>query len=119
MNHFTSPSYDPWHCPLCSDEVQAAPCQFHVVRLAENPCWSGMKKLRRSLTVTTLKTMVSNVVNPLECAMPTIKASEFKAKCLALMDEVASKGEICEYGGVVPELASRDHIRRVVPLLPH
>ena len=24
-----------------------------------------------------------------------------------------------EYGGVVPELASRDHIRRVVPLLRH
>ena len=26
--------------------------------------------------------------------MPTIQASEFKAKCLALMDEVASQGEI-------------------------
>ncbi len=93
MNHFTLPSYDPWHCPLCSDEVQAAPCQFHVVRLAANSCWSGMKRLRRPLTVTTLKTMVSNVVNSLGCAMPTIQASEFKARCLALMDEVASKGE--------------------------
>lgn len=44
--------------------------------------------------MTTLTTMVANVVNLLECAMPTIQASEFKAKCLALMDAVASKGEI-------------------------
>jgi len=38
--------------------------------------------------------MVTNMVNRLDCTMPTIQASEFKAKCLALMDEVASKGEI-------------------------
>jgi prevent-host-death family protein len=30
----------------------------------------------------------------LEAVMPTIQASEFKARCLALMDDVASKGEI-------------------------
>jgi len=29
-----------------------------------------------------------------ESVMPTIQASEFKAKCLALMDDVASKGEV-------------------------
>ena len=38
--------------------------------------------------------MVSNVVNLLEAVMPTIQASEFKARCLALMDDIASKGEI-------------------------
>jgi prevent-host-death family protein len=30
----------------------------------------------------------------LGAVMPKIQASEFKAKCLALMEEVASKGEI-------------------------
>ena len=39
--------------------------------------------------------------------MPTIRASEFKAKCLALMDEVARTGEpvvITKHGRPVAEL---------------
>jgi len=38
--------------------------------------------------------MVSDVVNLLEAVMPTIQSSEFKATCLALMDDVDSMGEI-------------------------
>jgi antitoxin (DNA-binding transcriptional repressor) of toxin-antitoxin stability system len=30
----------------------------------------------------------------LEAVMPTIQASEFKARCLALMDDVANSGEV-------------------------
>ena len=41
-----------------------------------------------------METVVTKVVNLLECAMPTIQASEFKARCLALIDDVASTGEI-------------------------
>jgi prevent-host-death family protein len=44
--------------------------------------------------MTTLGTMVINMVNKGNAALQTIQASEFKAKCLALMDDVARTGEV-------------------------
>ena len=52
--------------------------------------------------------MVMSMVTPIqEPFMHTIKASEFKAKCLALMDEVARTGEpvlVTKNGKPVAEL---------------
>ena len=39
-------------------------------------------------------TMVTIMVMNKEASMQTIQASEFKARCLALMDEVARSGEV-------------------------
>jgi prevent-host-death family protein len=53
-----------------------------------------------------------------EDGMETIKASEFKAKCLALMDEVARTGEpllITKNGKPVAELRPPTQRRRQTP----
>lgn len=54
--------------------------------------------------------------------MQTIKASEFKAKCLALMDEVARTGEpllITKQGKPVAELRPLSGVRRKTPFGAH
>ena len=54
--------------------------------------------------------------------MRTIKASEFKAKCLALMDEVARTGEpllITKKGKPVAELRPCSSNRRKTPFGVH
>jgi len=50
--------------------------------------------LRTVLKKTTLVTIVTCMVIHRKNAMHTIQASEFKAKCLALMDAVATTGEV-------------------------
>jgi prevent-host-death family protein len=52
-----------------------------------------------------------------ESAMRTIKASEFKAKCLKLMDEVAASGEpilITKNGKVVAKLGPAGQRQRSI-----
>jgi len=44
--------------------------------------------------MTTFATMVINMVSKGAAARQTIQASEFKAKCLALMDDVARTGGV-------------------------
>ena len=54
--------------------------------------------------------------------MQTVKASEFKAKCLALMDEVARTGEpllITKKGKPVAELRPHPGVRRKTPFGVH
>ena len=54
--------------------------------------------------------------------MQTVKASEFKAKCLALMDEVARTGEpllITKQGKPVAELRPLAEARRKTPFGAH
>jgi prevent-host-death family protein len=54
--------------------------------------------------------------------MHTVKASEFKAKCLALMDEVARTGEpvlITKRGRPVAELRPPPSARRATPFGAH
>ena len=54
--------------------------------------------------------------------MQTVKASEFKAKCLALMDEVARTGEpllITKKGKPVAELRPLAGLRRKTPFGAH
>lgn len=52
-----------------------------------------MKGFVRAFTETGQLTMLTGIVN-VGAAMPTIHASEFKARCLATMDSVVSKGEV-------------------------
>jgi antitoxin (DNA-binding transcriptional repressor) of toxin-antitoxin stability system len=54
--------------------------------------------------------------------MQTVKASEFKARCLALMDEVARTGEpliITKKGKPVAELRALPGLRRKNPFGVH
>ena len=54
-------------------------------------------------------TIVMTIVIHLDHKMRTIKASEFKAKCLKIMDEVASTGEpvvITKHGVPVAQLVA-------------
>jgi prevent-host-death family protein len=54
--------------------------------------------------------------------MQTVKASEFKARCLALMDEVARTGEpvlITKKGKPIAELRPLSSLRRKTPLGAH
>jgi prevent-host-death family protein len=53
----------------------------------------------------------------MEAGMRTIEASEFKAKCLKLMDEVAESGEpllITKNGGPIAQLGPIDRKRRSI-----
>lgn len=68
---------------------------------------------RRSVCVT--MTMVMSMVKLRKRPMQTIKASEFKAKCLALMDEVARTGRpilITKNGRPVAELRAHSSRER-------
>lgn len=54
--------------------------------------------------------------------MQTIKASEFKTRCLALMDEVARTGEpllITKKGKPIAELRPLSSVRRKTPFGAH
>ena len=67
-------------------------------------------------------TMVTSMVRNEESCMQTVKASEFKAKCLALMDEVARTGEpllITKKGKPVAELRPPSGARRKSPFGAH
>ena len=60
------------------------------------PLWGKQQPCYRppDLTMTTFATMVINMVSKAVAARQTIQASEFKAKCLALMDDVARTGGV-------------------------